>query len=185
MCGWFFSSWRKNQSSDNVSHSLVKWLWFSGWQGCWTSCDSLEVCARDFLAPVLSRLGVEEGGALTGRHHDMSNSGWICAGLASRFVPMSSTDLAAEDWLTVFLIGCQLGEGIHSSLSGAFTKFSHTVPCIEALNSNKSMTRTIYRCVANAVVCWVSAIFTLLCIVGSCRLQYKTTGTALNRRLKN
>lgn len=63
------------------------------------------------------------------------------------------------------LIGQQLAEDVHSSLNGAFSKFSHTVPCIEALNSKKSMTLTIYRCVATVVVCWVSAIITL-CTVG-------------------
>lgn len=111
---------------------------------------------------LLCSAGAGSGGALTGSHPDMSDSRWISASL--------SPTPTLYPWLafrlkTVFMFRHQLTEGIRSSWSGAFTKFSHTVPCIEALNWNKSMTRCIiYRCAANVV--GSAPISPYLCTVG-------------------
>lgn len=178
MCSWFLFSWRKNEPSGNVSHSHDSLVG----KGAGEAVTPWRLCARVSL--LLCSAGAGRGGALTGSHPDMSNSRWISASL-------SPTLKLCIHWLafqlkTVFMIRHQLAEEIYSSWSGAFTKFSQTVPCIDAFNLNKSMTRSsIYRCVANVVVCWVSADFTLFMYCGSCRLQYKTTGTAFNKRLKN
>lgn len=50
--------------------------------------------------------------------------------------------------MTVFMIRGQLAEGIHSSWNGAFTQFSHTVQCIEAIEFKEiyDMLYTLQMC---------------------------------------
>lgn len=135
-----------------------------GWQRCGRSRDSLRSVLGGFPAPVLSR-----GWKGRSSHGEVTLICPIAGGLLLACLPLH---LCILDWQlkTVFMIRHQLAEGDPLRLKWSFRQvFSHTVPCIEALNLNNSMTRcSIYRCVANVVVFWVNANFTLftVCTVG-------------------
>lgn len=72
---------------------------------------------------------------------------------------------------------------LQSKLHPSEVELTKTVLFTDAWNWNYSMTRTIYRCVANVVMLGKAHLGPHVVSFGSCRLQYKkTTGTALNKQ---